>query len=38
MTKICGKEYGVNQEVFNKSKLLFTNQSIFFISQEECLV
>ena len=35
MTQIRGKEYGVNQEMFNVSNLLFTNQSICFLSQEE---
>ena len=35
MTKISGKEYGVNQEMFNVSNLHFTNQSICFLSQEE---
>ena len=29
MTQIRGKEYGVNQEMFNVSNLLFTNQSMF---------
>ena len=29
MTQIHGKEYGVNQEMFNVSNLLFTNQSMF---------
>ena len=37
MTKFCGKEYGVNQEMFNVSNLLFTSQSICFLSQEEYL-
>ena len=35
MTQISGKEYGVNQEMFNVSNLHFTNQSICFLSQEE---
>ena len=34
MAKICGREYGLSQEMFNKSNLLFTNQSICFLSQE----
>ena len=34
MTQIHGKEYGVNQEMFNVSNLLFTNQSICFLRQE----
>ena len=29
MTQIHSKEYGVNQEMFNVSNLLFTNQSMF---------
>ena len=37
MTKIRGKEYGVNQEMFNVSSLLFTCQSICFLSQGEYL-
>ena len=35
MTQIRGKEYGLNQEMFNVSNLLFTNQTICFLSQEE---
>ena len=35
MTQIRGKEYGVNQEMFNVSNLLFTNQNICFLSEEE---
>ena len=35
MTQIRGKEYGVNQEIFNVSNLLFTNQGICFPRQEE---
>ena len=35
MTKIRGKEYGVNQELFNVSNLLFTNKSIYFLREEE---
>ena len=34
MTQIHGKKYGVNQEMFNVSNLLFTNQSICFLRQE----
>ena len=34
MTQNHGKEYGVNQEIFNVSNLLFTNQSICFLRQE----
>ena len=30
MTQIRGKEYGVNQEMFNVSNLLFTNECICF--------
>ena len=37
MTLIHGKEYRVNQEMFNVSNLLFTNQGICFLSQEEYL-
>ena len=33
MTQIRGKEYGVNQEMFNVSNLLFTNQSIYIFSK-----
>ena len=33
MTQIPGKVYGVNQEIFNVSNLLFTNQSICFLRQ-----
>ena len=33
MTQIPGKEYRVNQEMFNVSNLLFTNQS--FLRQEQ---
>ena len=35
MTQIRGKEYGVNQEMFNVSNLLFTNQSICFLSHKK---
>ena len=35
MTQIRGKEYGVNQEIFNVSHLLFTNQSICSLSQKK---
>ena len=35
MTQICGKEYGVNQEMFNVSNLFVTNQIICFLRQEE---
>ena len=35
MTQIRGKEYGVNQEIFNVSNLLFTNQSLCFLRQDE---
>ena len=35
MTQIRDKEYGVNQEMFNMSNLLFTNQSICFLRQDE---
>ena len=35
MTQIRGKEYGVNQEMFDVSNLLFTNQTICFLSHEE---
>ena len=34
MTKIRGKKYGLNQEMFNVSNLLFTNKSICVLSQE----
>ena len=35
MTQICGKEYGINQKIINVGNLLFTNQSICFLSQEK---
>ena len=35
MTQIRGKEYGVNQEMLNVSNLLFPNQSVFFLRQDE---
>ena len=35
MTQIGGKEYGVNHEMFNVSNLLFTNQSMCFLRQDE---
>ena len=36
-TLIRIKKYGVNQEMFNMINLLFTNQNICFLSQEEYL-
>ena len=35
MTEIRGKEYGVNPEMFKVSNVLFTNQSICFLRQDE---
>ena len=35
MTQIRDKEYGVNQEMFSVNNLLFSNQSISFLRQEE---
>ena len=37
MTQICGKEYRANQQMLNVNNLLFTNQRICFLSQEEYL-
>ena len=37
MTQFVGKEYGVNQEMFNVNNLIFTNQSICFLRQEKYL-